>query len=59
MGNFELNVEFLNEAVAEEMERIFEFDSENCVELTLEEWNSRSLAAKLSEAILSPLRPLL
>lgn len=59
LGNFELNVEFLNEAVAEEMEQIFEFDSENCVELTQEEWDARSWAAKLSEAILSPLRPLL
>lgn len=59
MGNFELNVAFLDETIAAEMERVFELDSTNCVELTLEEWNSRSWAAKLSEAILAPLRPLL
>lgn len=59
MGNFELNVEFLDAEVAAEMERIFDLDGTNCVELTLQEWGSRSWVAKLSEAILSPLRPLL
>ncbi len=41
------------------MEEIFTMDAGNCRELTLEEWEARPLAAKVSEAILAPLRPLL
>ena len=59
MGNYELNVEVTDEHVAAQMEAIFEMDAGNCVELTLEEWEGRPLAAKLSETILTPLRPLL
>jgi cardiolipin synthase A/B len=59
VGNYEINVEFFNEQMAEQMEQIFANDSTNARELTLEEWERRPLIAKLSEAILSPLRPLL
>jgi cardiolipin synthase len=59
VGNYEINVEFFDEAVAEEMERIFVNDSTNARELTLEEWRRRPLIAKFSETILAPLRPLL
>ena len=55
-GNYEINAEILDADVAAEMEAIFEMDASNCVELTLEEWQGRSLAMKVSEAILSPLR---
>ena len=49
----------LDADIAAEMERIFAMDSGNSVELTLEEWEGRPLAMKASEAILTPLRPLL
>lgn len=55
-GNYEINAEILDADVAAEMEGIFEMDSTNCVELSLAEWQQRSLAMKISEAILSPLR---
>ncbi len=58
-GNYELNVEFIDTDVAEEMERIFEVDSSNCVELTLEEWGSRGLHRRFTEMVLAPLRPML
>jgi cardiolipin synthase len=59
MGNYEINVEFTDAQVAAEMEAIFAMDLGNCVELTLEQWQHRPLAAKLSEVVLTPLRPLL
>ena len=59
LGNYEVNVEVLDADIAAEMERIFAMDSGNSVELTLEEWERRPLAMKASEAILTPLRPLL
>ena len=51
--------EVLDADLAREMEGIFLMDASNCVELTLQQWQSRSLAMKLSEAILSPLRHIL
>ena len=59
VGNYEINVEFIDPAVAQRMETIFATDLTNCRELTLDEWESRPLMAKWSEAILRPLRPLL
>lgn len=59
MGNYELNLEVLDAAVATRMEEIFDMDSGNCRELTLEEWQARPLAAKVSETVLLPMRPLL
>lgn len=59
MGNYEVNVEILDEEAAAALERIFDMDLGNCVELTLDDWKRRSIAAKLSEAVLTPLRPLL
>ena len=58
-GNYEINAEILDADVAAEMEDIFEMDASNCVELTLAEWQARSPAMKVSEAILSPLRHIL
>ena len=34
-------------------------DAGNCIELTLTEWQNRPLAAKISEKVITPLRPLL
>ena len=58
-GNYEVNVEFYDSDLAEQMQRIFETDCSNARELTLPEWERRHLAAKFSEAVLAPLRPLL
>ncbi len=58
-GNYEINVEFYDESLAEHMEHIFRNDSTNAVELTLEKWRTRPLIVKFSEAVLSPLWPLL
>jgi cardiolipin synthase A/B len=58
-GNYEVNVEFYDPDLAQEMRRVFEIDCSNARELTLAEWERRHLAAKFSEAVLAPLRPLL
>ncbi|MBV9614955.1 MAG: phosphatidylserine/phosphatidylglycerophosphate/cardiolipin synthase family protein [Ktedonobacteraceae bacterium] len=59
VGNFEVNVEVYDQAMACQMEDIFSKDASNIHELTLEEWRRRSLLEKLAETILLPLRPLL
>lgn len=56
LGNYEINVEMTDSAVAAQMEEIFTVDQSNCRELTLAEWEQRSLVVKFSEAILRPLR---
>ncbi|MBD5787496.1 phosphatidylserine/phosphatidylglycerophosphate/cardiolipin synthase family protein [Cellulosimicrobium terreum] len=58
-GNYEVNLEITDPDVAEQMEKVFEIDLSNSRELTLAEWEGRSIAAKLSEVVLTPLRPLL
>ena len=58
-GNYEINVEFIDPGLAETMERIFETDLSNCVELTADEWASRGIHKKFTELVLAPLRPLL
>ena len=58
-GNYEVNVEFIDASFAAEMERIFETDLTNCVELTAEEWDGRGVHRKFTELVLAPLRPLL
>lgn len=58
-GNYEINVEFIDEGQARVMEEIFENDLTNCAELTMDEWESRDIYRRFTEAILGPLRPLL
>lgn len=58
-GNFEVNMEILDPEVAAHLERVFELDSGNCTELTLQEWTERPLINRVTEGILSPWRPLL
>jgi cardiolipin synthase A/B len=58
-GNYEVNVEFIDPAMAEEMERIFTTDLRNCEQLTLAVWENRGVHKKFTEAFLAPLRPLL
>ncbi len=58
-GNYEVNVEVYAAALAQQMEAIFAADAAGAHELTLEEWRRRPLIARLSEAIVAPLWPLL
>ncbi|GAA4909330.1 phospholipase D-like domain-containing protein [Streptomonospora salina] len=58
-GNYEINIEVFDPDLAAHLERIFANDSTNARLLTLEEWSGRPLVAKLCEALLRPLRPLL
>ena len=58
-GNYEVNLEVIDPAMAEEMERIFDMDLRSCDRLTLDVWESRPVQAKLTELFLAPLRPLL
>ena len=59
VGNFEVNVEFYDRALALQMEQVFDADAHNAQELTLERWRTRPVLWKMAEAILLPLRPLL
>ena len=59
VGNFEVNVEFYDEALAQQMEDIFSRDASNTRELTLEEWQRRPLLERFAETMLLPLRPFL
>ena len=58
-GNYEVNMEILDPEVARHLEEVFEVDSGNCTELTLEEWTARPFVNRVVEGILSPWRPLL
>ncbi len=59
MGNYEMNLEFFHEELAEQMKVVFAQDSKACRELELHEWVHRPLVQKLGELILSPLWPFL
>ncbi|GAA4365596.1 phospholipase D-like domain-containing protein [Nocardioides caricicola] len=58
-GNYEINVEVIDEAFAANLEEIYLTDEGNCLELTRSEWEARDLHRKFTEMILAPLRPLL
>ena len=58
-GNYEINLEVIDTGVAAEMERIFRTDLANCYELRLDEWRSRDVYRRFTEALLNPLRHLL
>ena len=58
-GNYEINVEVIDEAFAQALEEIYRTDESNCLELTQSEWEARDLHRKFTEMILAPLRPLL
>ena len=58
-GNYEINLEVIDPDFAAAMEKVFETDQSNCLELTLDEWEARDLNRKFTESFLAPLRPLL
>ncbi|MBM9460599.1 phosphatidylserine/phosphatidylglycerophosphate/cardiolipin synthase family protein [Nocardioides sp. zg-536] len=58
-GNYEINLEVIDEGFARELEAIFEVDQSHCLELTSGEWEARDMHRKFTEMLLTPLRPLL
>ncbi|MFC6285078.1 phosphatidylserine/phosphatidylglycerophosphate/cardiolipin synthase family protein [Nocardioides sp. GCM10027113] len=58
-GNYEINLEVIDESMAKVLEEIFRVDQGNCLELTSHEWEARDLHRKFTEFVLAPLRPLL
>lgn len=59
LGNYEINLEILDKGLAEGMRQIFEADCAKSEQLSYEEWMQRPILARLYEAILKPLAPLL
>lgn len=59
LGNYEINLEILDRGLALGMEQIFADDCRTCEQLSLEEWMTRPVVARVYEAILRPLGPLL
>jgi cardiolipin synthase A/B len=58
-GNYEINVEVIDESLAKQLEEVFATDESNCLELTSLEWEARDLHRKFTEYFLAPLRHLL
>jgi cardiolipin synthase len=58
-GNYEINVEVVDAALAKTLEDIYTVDESNCIELTRGEWEARDLHRRFTELVLRPLRPLL
>jgi cardiolipin synthase len=59
LGNYEVNLEIYSPELARQLRALFESDTNDVIELTLDEWEARSWLAKMSERILAPLRALL
>ncbi|MFT4298704.1 MAG: phospholipase D-like domain-containing protein [Aeromicrobium sp.] len=58
-GNYEINVEVVDPALAAHLEAVFARDLTNCAELTPADWERRWFVSRICELLLSPLRPLL
>ena len=58
-GNYEINVEIIDPNMAADMERIFQTDLSNCVQLSPGYWAARGLHRRFTETVLNPLRGLL
>lgn len=58
-GNYEVNLDITDDAMAAKMAEVFLLDLTNCRELTLDEWVGRHWMMKFSELVLRPLSPLL
>lgn len=59
LGNYEINLEILDEGLASGMQEIFEVDCAGSERLTLDEWMERPMLARVYEWVLKPLGPLL
>ena len=58
-GNYEINLEVIDESLAKALEEIFVVDESHSLPLTRDEWEARDLHRKFTEFVLAPLRPLL
>ncbi|WP_310963726.1 phospholipase D-like domain-containing protein [Nocardioides terrisoli] len=58
-GNYEINIEVIDNGLAAEMEKIFETDQSNCSELHMDEWRMRDIYRRFTEMFLNPLRHVL
>jgi cardiolipin synthase len=58
-GNYEINVEVIDEGLAATLEEIFRVDESGSLELTMAEWEARDVYRRFTEFVLNPLRPLL
>jgi cardiolipin synthase len=58
-GNYEINIEVIDEGLAKNLEEIWSVDESNAIELTRGEWEARDLHRRFTEMVLRPLRPLL
>lgn len=56
VGNYEINVAVYSAAFASQMSALFEKDTAEKFELTMEQWEGRPWYIKVSERILAPLR---
>ena len=56
VGNYEINVEVYSEDLAHQMEQLFECDTTNAFEISLDGWIHRPWYSTLAERILEPLR---
>jgi cardiolipin synthase len=54
-GNYEINLEVVDEGQAAHMEEIFRRDLERCREMTMEEWEQRPWRYRVTERVLQPL----
>jgi cardiolipin synthase len=58
-GNYEINLEIVDEGVAGTLESVFALDQSNSRELTFDEWDRRALLNKVTERLIAPLGPFL
>ncbi|MCL3818880.1 phospholipase D-like domain-containing protein [Aeromicrobium wangtongii] len=59
LGNYEINLEILDQGLAAGMEQVFADDCVKCERLSLEDWMRRPFVARVYEALLKPLALLL
>ncbi|MDT0201418.1 phospholipase D-like domain-containing protein [Nocardioides sp. AE5] len=58
-GNYEINVEVIDPAMARKMESIFETDLTNSEPVTKSDWDRRNIYRRFTELVLAPLRHVL
>jgi cardiolipin synthase A/B len=58
-GNYEVNVEIFDPALAAHLEAVFATDQTNSTQLSAETWSARPALARAVERLLAPLAPLL
>lgn len=59
LGNHEVNLELFSDEQAAHMEEVFARDLSHCRQLHLDDWQARSVLARVGERILSRMQPLL